>query len=363
LSDRGPLARATRWKSRWFITRDLRGVKKRTCEQRACTISRNLQISNRFIAQRRLTLFGSGTYTDVMPERRAIHAFVVAATIAAGAALHAQSTPRAMYVSVLDEAGAPVPDLGPSDFVVTEDGVAREVLAVSPADDPLQIEILIDNSEAAQDYIADIRRALPPFVDALLGPDARRNQIGLVALADRPTILTQSTSNAAELKKGIDRLFPLNGAGTYLLDGLIEVGNGFRKRGAARPVIVAITTEGPEFSSPHFERVLASLRDSGAAFHAIVVGRPASDTTSDEARTRSIVLDRGPRDTGGRLEHVLTSMAIDAKLMQLANELTHQYRVTFSRPEALIPPETTSVGVKQPGLTARGTLIRATGRP
>ena len=313
-----------------------------------------------------MTLFESGTYTHSMSERRVFHASLVAVALAAtlGAHLGAQANRRAMYVSVLDETGSPVPDLAPSDFLIREDGIAREVLAVSPADAPLQIEILVDNSEAAQDYIPDVRRALTPFVQAVLETSeaGRRHEIGLVALGDRPTILTRSTTDAAEVQKGIDRLFAQSGSGTYLLDALSEVSVGFSKRGATRPVIVAITTEGPEFSSLHFDRVLGSLRDSGAAFHAIVVGRPAGDTMSDEGRNRSIVLDRGPRSTGGRLEHVLTSMAIDGRLMQLARELTHQYHVTFSRPESLIPPDTTTVSAAKAGLTARGTLIKEPGR-
>ena len=37
----------------------------------------------------------------------------------------------------------------------------------------------------------------------------------------------------------------MSGSGTYLLDGLIETSQGLTKRGSPRPVIVAITTEGP----------------------------------------------------------------------------------------------------------------------
>jgi hypothetical protein len=271
----------------------------------------------------------------------------------------AQALQRSMYVSVLNEAGLPVPDLGPSDFIVREDNVAREVLRVAPADEPMQIEILVDNSQAADPYIRDLRAALPEFVDALLEPNAggRKNEVGLIALGERPTILTEPTFDRAVLKKGIDRLFALRGSGNYLLDGIIDVCQGFKKRGAARPVIIAITTEGPEFSSRHFDFVLGPLRDTGTAFHAVVVG-PMSNDTSDEARNRNIVLDQGPSTTGGRFEHVLTSMALGGKLKQIANELTHQYRVTFARPQSLIPPERTTVSATKPGLTARGTLIK-----
>ena len=77
-----------------------------------------------------------------------------------------------------------------------------------------------------------------------------------------------------------------------------------------------------------------------------------------------MVLDEGPRQTGGRREELLTSMALDAKLGQLGDELTHQYKVTYARPQSLIPPERVTVAAAKPGVTARGTLIKEVqGRP
>ena len=66
----------------------------------------------------------------------------------APAALEAQALQRSIYASALDQSGAPVPNLGPTDFVVREDKVAREILAVAPAVDPMQIALLVDNSQA-----------------------------------------------------------------------------------------------------------------------------------------------------------------------------------------------------------------------
>ena len=77
-----------------------------------------------------------------------------------------------------------------------------------------------------------------------------------------------------------------------------------------------------------------------------------------EARSRDIVISRGPNDSGGRLEHLLTAIALGSRLELLADQLTHQYRVTYSRPETLIPPEKVTVSVKGAGLTARGALIK-----
>ena len=86
--------------------------------------------------------------------------------------LLSQAIERSMYVSVVDQTGAPVPDLGPSDFIVREDNASREVLRVGPATDPMQVAILVDNSTAAGPEVSNIRRALPAFVDVLTRPTA-----------------------------------------------------------------------------------------------------------------------------------------------------------------------------------------------
>jgi VWFA-related protein len=284
---------------------------------------------------------------------------LVAGALAVSATVNAQAIQRSLYVSVLDEAGNPVPNLGPADFVVREDNAAREVLRVAPADEPMQIAILVDNSTAARDEIAHFRTALPPFVAALTGAgeDHVKNEVAIIAIGERPTVFTNYTSNRALLQKGIDRVWALQGTGAYLLDAMVEVCQGFKKRDARRPVIVAISAEGPELSNRQYDQVLDPLRASGAAFHAITIGTP-SGSMSDEMRNRNMVLDVGPRATGGRREELLTAMALAGKLKQLADDLTHQYRVTYAHPQSLIPPERVTVAAARPGLTARGTLVR-----
>jgi len=291
-----------------------------------------------------------------MPNRRsaAIAIVLTIATIAAAGAparLLAQATQRAMFVSVLDKDGVPVPGLGPADFIIREDKVAREVLSVAPADEPMQIALLVDNSAAAERYIRDYREALPAFISAMTAPSGPRNQVALISLAERPTILSQYSADPAVVQKGVNRVFSMSGSGTYLLDGLIETSQGIMKRRSTRPVIVAITTEGPELSDRHYQQVLDPLRESGAAFHLIVLGTPVN-----LEHDRAVVLDSGTRDTGGRYDTVLVGSALASRMKELARELTSQYRVTYSRPQTLIPPERVTVAAAKPGLTARGTV-------
>ena len=303
-----------------------------------------------------LTLSKTGAYTHQMPTRIALAALgVVAASILCPVAPFAQAIQKVMYVSVVDAAGAPVADLKPSDFLVREDNAPREVLSVAPADDPMQLAVLADNTQAARNFIRDIRVGLEGFVTDML--NGTKNEISIIGLAERPTILANVSSDRAAVLKGVYRIFEMPLSGSYLLDALIDVGKGFSKREAKRPVVVVLTTEGPEFSSRRYEDVLKPLDDLGAALHVVVLGPPSNDI-SEDSRNRSAVLDEGPRKSGGARESLLAGSALPGSLKRLAADLKHQYRVTYARPQSLIPPERATVSATRPGLTARGTLIK-----
>jgi VWFA-related protein len=282
--------------------------------------------------------------------------FVVGALALSAPRSDAQSVERSMYVSVLDQSSRPVTGLGADAFVVREDGRSREVLRASPATAPIEMAILIDNSQAATSLITDLRRALGPFLTQMA---SKGHQIALIALADRPTILVDYTSSADRLQGAANRIFAQEGSGTLLLDGVVDVAHALEKRGAERRVIVVITTEGTDFSNLGFERTLEELGTSGAQMYAFIITEgPSANLTTEEARNRGIVLDRGPRITGGKREHLLTGMALTDALENLAAELNQQYHVVFARPDTTVPPDEVEIEVKQPGLTARGVLVR-----
>lgn len=255
---------------------------------------------------------------------------------------------RDIYVTVLDAKGNPAPGLTAKDFTVREDNVAREVVRAVPADAPLDIVLIVDDSQAATRAIPYLRDGLTKFVERM-APKAR---IGLVTIGERPTNVTERTSDVATLKQGIGRLFARSGAGAYLLQGIVDVSRGFQLREAERPVIIAITTEGVEFSNDQAQTVLKELHKSGVTFHALALGTP-SGSMSEEMRNRNIVLADGTEQTGGRQEQLLTDMAIPGTLQRIADELLGQYLVSYGRPESLVPPERIQVGVTNPALKAR----------
>lgn len=256
---------------------------------------------------------------------------------------------REVYVSVLDGKGNPVEGLTAADFTVREDNVVREVLAAGPATEPLTIAVTIDDSQAANSAIQFIRDGLKRFVTKLQG----KAQIALSTYGERPTPLVEYTDNVAQLQKGIERLFSKSGAGSYLLEALLELSNGISKREAKRPVIVVVAVESDsEFSNLYHTKVVDAVRRSGATLHALLIGSPAPSTT-DEMRNRNIVIADATSQTGGRRDQILAESGLADRLSQLADEMTHQYVVSYSRPETLIPPEKIDVSVTKPGLTVR----------
>ncbi len=265
----------------------------------------------------------------------------------------AQALQRSIYTSVLTKEGAPVADLGPSDFVVREDNLSREVLKVEPSTAPMQVALLVDNSQAARNNIRDIREATNDFIKGMTGTPVK-NEVAVIAVAERPTMIVDYTTDQAKLLKGAGSIFSQSNSGAYMLDGIFETAQGFKKREAARPVIVAIATNGPELSTRYHDQLLSSLHGVGASFHLVMVGTPPTDILSSEGRERAMTFSQGTEATGGRYDNVLAASALPDRLKQVANELTHQYLVTYARPQTLIPPEHVTISGKNPNLVVRG---------
>ncbi len=278
-----------------------------------------------------------------------VSTLALAVACALPAAVFAQAKPIEAYVSVVDGKGNPAPGLTAEDFRVREDGVAREVLKVGAATEPLTVAFLVDDSESTVQATQMMREAMQSFIKDLDG----KAEIALITFGDRPTIVVEYTTNQKQLQDGAKRIFPRTGSGGNLLEAIVETSKGLKKREAKRPIIaVLMMDDSIEFGNLYYQQVLDELAKSGATLHVVALGKP-SGSESDELRNRNQVIAIGTERTGGRRDLVMALTAADAHMKQLAQELLKQYVVTYARPETLIPPQKIEVTVTKPGLKAR----------
>ena len=260
---------------------------------------------------------------------------------------------RALFVSAVDKDGEPVSGLGPDAFIVREDGARREILRVSRATEPIDIALLVDNSTAASQEITFFREALSKFV-AKMAPG---NNIAVITLADRPTIVVDYTSDTKRLSDATGRLFPMPQSGMTLLDGILETAQGLARRETPRAVIVPVITDGTEFTNRYSNDVVAALDRVDAALHIVGIGQ-FIHSEEHGIRERSFLLNDGPAKSGGQYITLLSPHGLDPALQRLARELSSQYKVIYGRPQSLIPPERTEVSSAKTGVTMRGAPAR-----
>jgi VWFA-related protein len=279
--------------------------------------------------------------------------FLVAATAVSALAVsatHAQraATERHVYVEVTDKAGKTVAGLSESDFTVREDGATREILKVSPAAPPTHIALLLDDSQAIRQEVAEVRRGAGAFVDALMTAD-NPPAISLVTFGGRSTSRTGFTTSVALIDREITRLFPQTGTGSYSLDAIFEACQAFHKANASRPVIVVFSADAsPEFSDEDHTRIADALKVAQASLWSLVLEDRQANLSSQAARERAAVLDDVTPSSGGRTTRILSRLGIEPAFTDAAAALTTRYDVTYSRPDTLVPPSKLNVMVKVP---------------
>ena len=283
-------------------------------------------------------------------------AVAVASSSFTRVAAQAGARERTLFISAVNEKGETVEGLGPDAFVIREDGRRREVLRVSRATEPLDVALIVDNSQATSDELVFLRDGLSRFVAAM----GDQHRIALIGLAERPTAIVQYTTDKKQLTTAIGRLFSIPGSGMTLLDALFETSRGLRKRDSVRAAFVPVATDGPEFTNRYAKDVIRELRESGAALHEVMIGRfPHAD--DHPVRERSFLLDDGPKATGGQRIQLLVANPLGDVLERVARELSSQYKVVYGRADSLYNTGSVDIASARPGITMRGTPAREPG--
>ncbi len=268
----------------------------------------------------------------------------------AGGAAPAQ-VERTVLVTVLDKDNVPIRDLTAKDFLVYEDGVLREVTAATLATSPLSVSVLLDTTKSplgTPEPTRDIRTSLLTFVKILQAADPK-TQVALTEFAGAGVILRSFTDKPEDLARAINRIVPNQRSNAVLLETLVDAARDIRKRPGPRRAIVTVDRGSLESSRLPPQRVIDEVMKSGAAVWSVSLTGEAGVT----APARDVVLDVLTEGTGGLRVNALLPSALEMLLKTVADALTAQYIVTYSRPEG--PPPQSLV----PAATRGAKFLRA----
>lgn len=266
-----------------------------------------------------------------------------------------QSPERAVYATVVNHAGEPVDDLGAADFVVKENGSAREVRAVSAAGDPVDIAVLVNTGDG---NIGDVRRGLIDLFNGIQAP----HDMALTGLA-RPAVKVDYTRHADTFVRGVKALYLRGVGGAYasMREAVLDASRALQKRATSRRVIIVVTDGSWPGVAEKRDDLRAALRGSGAALHEVVIARSEppyeSPNGSYYIKPPVSVGDAVPKASGGRVVYVLASTGVPAAFAEIASDINHQYRVDYTRPAGAGAPDSVDVSVRQPGLAVRATRL------
>jgi hypothetical protein len=242
---------------------------------------------------------------------------------------------RTVYFSAVDAKGAAVTDLTAADLTVKEGGKDRAITSVKPATAPMQISILVDDGGTGA-----FQAAVAQFLQATVG----HAQFAISILNPQPQKVVNYIEDVEGLKAALQRLGQrgrLQADGEQIIEAVAEAAKELQKREAPRPVIVVLSTSGETALSDRADPALTDLKNSGAALNVLyITGIPTGKVLGD-----------GPKQSGGLIEQASSGLAIGPALAKIADNLMHQYVLTYTLPSGVKPNEKLALATSRKSVT------------
>jgi len=281
----------------------------------------------------------------------------VAAVIMIGTGTHAAvpQAERTIYVSAVGGNGMPVmdPPIAATEFTVTEDNQAREVVKVDKATEPIYYVVLVDTSQGtgdgqsnATDLVQHMRAALTGFVQVVLTA-APESKIALMEFGGAAQMRQTFTSTVGELEAVIPKMLP-KASEPVSGEALVEASKVLSKVPSRRRVILIVNRE-PTAEGGRLEAKLVAeeVRKGGASVWAVQVRYgPRQDAT------REALLKGVTANSGGFRFLLQTPQPLPDYLKTVAANTIVQYAVTIKRPADAPPAKATGVKISRAGVSA-----------
>jgi hypothetical protein len=242
---------------------------------------------------------------------------------------------RTVYFSAVDAKGAPVTDLTEADLAVKEGGKERAIAGVKPATAPLQLYLLVDDGGTG-----GFQAGVAQFIQATFG----RAVFSISVLSPQPIKVADFTTDGDTLRAAVGRLGQrgrIQGDAEQIIAGVSEAARELLKRKASRASIIVLTSVGEKALSDQADEALNWLKSSGASLNVLYL------TGLDLGK----VLGDGPKQSGGTIQTVNGNVALGPVLAKVADNLLHQYVLTYNIPDGTKLNEKLSLTTRRKGIT------------
>lgn len=272
------------------------------------------------------------------------------------AVFRAQTELVTLSVAVTDAQDRQVTGLGPSDFVVLENGRPQSIRFFAAAEVPLDVVLLIDTSSSMADKLEPSRGAARRFLDSLRELD----RAALVEFNTQVRILQPFTSDPALVEQALAATRARGS--TALYTGIYVALDHFtrleRESGEVRRSAIVVLSDGQDTASLIGEDdVTERARRAGVPlyFVSLLSGEQERQVADEGGRRRStphdFVLNALARETGGRAFFPTRLEELEGVYEAVARELSLQYTLAYA-------PETSP-----PDGSFRRVLVRLPGHP
>jgi hypothetical protein len=264
---------------------------------------------------------------------------------------------------VTDAQNKPAPPGAPASvFKIREDNIDRDVVRAEQIKEPMAVVLLTDTTSAFVGHERDLRESSAAFTKRMLA-DSPQSSVALWEFGGADIPVENFTSDAAKLEEATKKLFPkgtvsdvdLSGSavirgqnivGSNLLEAVSGASKALAKRQETRRMIVAFHSDlSVEMTSLTGEQIQNEVTKANATL--IVISLQA---ITSNAKQRDNVLDNLCPISGGRRITLTAVQALAATLENVADIISSQYVVTYSRPSG--SAKTVLVGIQANGMKA-----------
>ena len=257
---------------------------------------------------------------------------------AAFPAVDARQAAAALTVSVtvLDKANVPVTGLSAADITIHEDGTARPVTSVRPADDPIAVAVLLDTAQPPMGSIPptlDLRRGVLAFI-GIVQADHPQSRIALMETGGAAVLTVDFTSKTEDLTRAASRLLQTQRSSIVVLEALADISAAIAEQPSRRRAIVVLDFDTQDTSRQELLSLSARAQRAGVSVWGISVRTSVGSSvrTAGGAPIRETVLEFLAKITGGLRLTAVTATSLEPQFRTIAKALTSQYLVTYQRP-------------------------------